>query len=68
VLRVLGRKEVTREDFEKNKEATRQAVLGLKQNLFLGSFLVGLEKARKTEIHYQNFLQVVSAVLERYGD
>ena len=68
VLRVLDRKEVTREDFEKNKETTRQALLGMKQNLFLGSFLSRLERERNTEINYQNFLQVVSAVLARYED
>jgi peptidyl-prolyl cis-trans isomerase D len=68
VLRVLDRKEVTREDFEKNKETTRQALLGMKQNTFLGSFLSKLEQERKTKINYQNYLQVVSAILARYED
>ena len=52
----------------KNKETTRQTLLGMKQNLFLGSFLSRLERERNTEINYQNFLQVVSAVLARYED
>ena len=68
VVRVLARKEVTREDFEKNKQTTRQTVLSLKQNTFLGSFLARLERERRTEVNYQNYLQVVSTVLARYED
>jgi peptidyl-prolyl cis-trans isomerase D len=68
VLRVLDRKEVTREEFEKNKETTRQTLLETKQNAFLGSFLARLERERNTEINYQNFLQVMSAVLARYEE
>jgi peptidyl-prolyl cis-trans isomerase D len=68
VLRVLARQEVTREDFEKNKEEMRSALLEMKRNLFLASYLSMVERERGTEVNYENFLQVVSSILSRYEE
>lgn len=68
VLRVLARQEVTREDFEKNKEEMRSALLEMKRNLFLGSYLSKVQRERGTEVNYENYLQVVSSILSRYED
>ncbi len=68
VLRVLARQEVTREDFDKNKEEMRSALLEMKRNLFLGSYLSKVQRERGTEVNYENYLQVVSSILSKYED
>lgn len=46
----------------------RSALLEMKRNLFLGSYLAKVERERGTEVNYENFLQVVSSILSKYGD
>jgi len=67
LLKVLSRKEVSREEFEKNKEKERENLLEAKRNKFLQSYLLKLEKERQVKIRYDLFLKVNSDVLSRYG-
>jgi len=66
VLRVLDRKQVTPQEFAEKETEARAALLENKRNLFLGSLLAKRMKEKGVRIEYNNFLQVVSAVLSRY--
>jgi len=67
LIRVLSRKEVNQEDFEKNKEKERENLLEAKRNKFLHSYLMKLRKERGVKIRYDLFLKTTSDVLSRYG-
>jgi peptidyl-prolyl cis-trans isomerase D len=68
LLRVLERKEGTKEEFEKTKAAETDQVLGLKKNKFLQSYLAKLRTDRGVKVRYDQFLQLTQDVLSRYDE
>ncbi|MFQ5720858.1 MAG: peptidyl-prolyl cis-trans isomerase, partial [Candidatus Aminicenantales bacterium] len=66
LLRVLSRKEVTREDFEKNKEEERKKLLEAKRNKFLQSYLYKLRNEMGVKIRYDVFLKINSDIMARF--
>jgi len=68
LLRVLERKEVSKQDLEKEKEAETNKLLEAKKNKFLHSYLAKLKDKKGVKIKYDLFLKVVSDVLSRYEE
>lgn len=66
VLQTLGRKEVTREDLEKEREKERESLLDLKRNKFFQSLYSKLREEKEVKTNYDLFLQINSDVLARY--
>jgi len=66
LLRVLGRKEVTRKDFEKNKNEQRKKLLEAKRNKFLQSYLYKLRNEMGVKIRYDLFLKINSDIMARF--
>ena len=66
LIKVLDRKEVTREDLEKNKETERQSLLEEKRNKFFLSYMTKLREEYRVEIKYDVFLRISSDVLSRF--
>lgn len=66
LLKVLDRKEVTREEFEKNIEAEREKLMEQKKNRFFHSTMVKLRQEKNVKINYDRFLQINSDILSRY--
>lgn len=67
VIRVLDRKEVTREDFEKEKETETENLLETKKNRFFASFLSKLREEKEVKIRYDLFLKTNSDILSRFS-
>lgn len=65
LLRVLDRKEVTHEDFEKNKKDERENLLESKRNKFLQSYLLKLRNEKGVKIKHDLFLKINSDILSR---
>jgi peptidyl-prolyl cis-trans isomerase D len=68
LIRVLDRKEVTSEDFEKNKKEEREKFLEMKKNKFFLSYLSKMRKKKNVKIKYDLFLKINTDVLSRYGE
>ncbi|MGB8953094.1 MAG: SurA N-terminal domain-containing protein [Candidatus Aminicenantales bacterium] len=68
LFRVLERKEVTREDLEKDKDAQKDKLLETKKNKFLQSYLAKLREEKGVKIKYDVFLKVTSDILSRYEE
>ncbi|MDH4196103.1 MAG: SurA N-terminal domain-containing protein [Candidatus Aminicenantes bacterium] len=66
LLRVLDRKTVTREDFDKVKATERTTLLEAQRNKFLQSYLVQAQQAKKVKVNYDLFLRLNSDILGRY--
>jgi parvulin-like peptidyl-prolyl isomerase len=66
LIRVLDRKEATKEDFEKEKETETANLLELKKNKFLQAYLTKLKAEKGVKIKYDLFLKVTQDVLSRY--
>lgn len=66
LMRVLDRKEVTREDLEKNKEEERESILQNERNKFLISYMAMQRKELGVNIKYDLFFKINSDVLSRY--
>ncbi len=66
LLRVLDRKEVTREDFETNKKEEKNTLLSEKQNKFLQSYLFKIRESKGVKIKYDLFLKINSDILSRF--
>lgn len=66
LIKILDRKTVTREDFEKDRKTEEDNLLEAKKNKFLHSFMMKLRKERGVKIKYDLFLKIVSDVLSRY--
>ena len=66
LVRVLDRKEVTQEEFEKNKEEERESLLQEKKNKFLQSYLYKLRNDKGVKIKYDLFLKINQDVLSRF--
>ncbi|MBN1224321.1 MAG: SurA N-terminal domain-containing protein [Candidatus Aminicenantes bacterium] len=66
LIRVLSRKEVTREDFQKNLEAERESQLEMKKNKLFASWMSQLRKDMGVKIRYDTFLKINSDILSRF--
>ncbi len=66
LLRVLDRKSVTREDFEKVKDTERTTLVESKRNKFLQSYLARAQEAKKVRVNYDLFLRLNADILSRY--
>jgi parvulin-like peptidyl-prolyl isomerase len=67
LVRVLDRKEVTREEFEKVKETEKENFLGSKKDKFFSSYLAKLQEDKEVKIRYDLFLKTNQDILSRYG-
>lgn len=66
MIKVLDRKEVTREDLEKDKKAEKESLLEEKRNKLFMSYLASLREEYKVEIKYDLFLKISSDILSRF--
>jgi hypothetical protein len=66
LLRVLERKEVSRADFEKDRESEKNTLLDTKRNKFLFSYLAKLREEKDVKVRYDLFLKLNSDLLSRY--
>jgi len=66
LLRVLERKEGTREEFEKEKETETGNVFEVKKNKFLQAYLAKRRVEKNVKVNYEPFLSVSQDVLSRY--
>jgi peptidyl-prolyl cis-trans isomerase D len=66
IMRVLERKEGTKEEFAKEKETETVNLLDLKKNKFLQSYLAKLRTEKGVKVNYSQFLQVTQDILSRY--
>ena len=67
LLRVLERTEVTRADFEENKETERQNYLDTKRNQIFASFYAKLREEKNVEPNYGLFLRINNELLGRFS-
>jgi peptidyl-prolyl cis-trans isomerase D len=68
LIRVQDRKEVTREEFEKNKEEERENLLQEKKNKFLQSYIFKLRNDKGVKIKYDLFLKINQDILSRFQE
>ncbi len=66
LVKILDRKEVTRQDFEKNRDEEKKNLLETKKNKFLASYLHKLRNEKGVQIKYDLFIKVNSDVLSRF--
>ena len=66
LIKVQDRKEVTREDLEKDKETEKQSLLEEKRSKFFLSYMTKLREEYRVEIKYDIFLKISSDVLSRF--
>jgi peptidyl-prolyl cis-trans isomerase D len=66
VFRVLGRKEVTREEFEKVRTTERENLAEQEKNKFLQSYLAKAREEKKVRINEDTYLRLTNDVLSRY--
>ena len=66
LLRVLERKEVNREEFEKNKQTELSNYLQTKKNKFLQATINKLREEKEVKINYNLFMQVNNDILSRF--
>ncbi len=67
IFRVLERKEVIREEYEKVKAAERDGLLEQKQNKFLSSYMAKARDEKKVRINYDTFVRLNNDILARYS-
>ena len=67
MFRVLEKKEVTKEEFEKNKATERDTLLEQKKNKFLQSYMATAREEKKVRINYDTFLRLNSDILSRFS-
>lgn len=65
LIRALVRKEVTREDFDKNKETEKETLLEQKKSKFFQSCLLKMREEKGVKIRYELFLKINSDVISR---
>jgi peptidyl-prolyl cis-trans isomerase D len=66
LVKVLERKDASREEFEKNKETEMNNLLETKKNKFLVSYIDRLRQEKNIKINYNLFMQINSDILSRY--
>jgi peptidyl-prolyl cis-trans isomerase D len=67
IFRVLEKKEVTREEFDKVKATEQGTLLEQKKNKFLQSYMAKAREEKKVRINYDTFLRLNNDVLSRYS-
>lgn len=67
LIRPLGRKEVTKEEFETEKETERENLLEMKKNKFFQSYLSKIQENKGVRIKYDLLLKINSDVLSRFA-
>jgi len=67
LVRILDRKEVTREEFEAAKETEKENFLEMKKNKFFSSYLAKLQEDKEVKIRYDLFLKTNQGILSRFG-
>jgi len=67
LIRVLDRKEVTEDDFQKNLNSERETQLETKKNRFFASCLFKLREDKGVKIRYDVFLKINSDILSRFA-
>ncbi len=67
LVRILDRKEVTQDDFEKDKDEERENLLEVKRNKFFQSYILKIREEHEVKIKYDLFLQINSDVLSRFA-
>lgn len=67
IIKVLDRKEATKEEFEEEKESFRENYLEMKKNKFFSSYMARLREEKQVRIKYDLFLKINSDVLSRFG-
>ncbi len=68
ILRVLARKEVSRADFDKQKDKEMDTLLSDEGNKVLTSYLVKLREEKGVKVNYKAFIQVQSDILSRFSE
>ena len=66
LIRVLERKEASREEFEKNRQTELTNLLEAKRNRFLQAYLDKLRGEKNVKVNYNLFMQVNNDILSRY--
>jgi hypothetical protein len=66
LMRILERKEASREEFEKNRESEQTNYLEAKKNRFLQAFLDKLREQKEVKVNYNLFAQVNADILSRF--
>ena len=66
LVRVLERKEASREEFEKNRQTELTNFLEAKKNRFLQAYLDRLRGEKDVKINYNLFMQVNNDILSRF--
>jgi peptidyl-prolyl cis-trans isomerase D len=66
IFRVLDRKEVTREEFEKVKATERATLLEQKKNEFLQSYMARAQEEKKLKINVEAYQRQTEDILSRY--
>jgi len=66
LVRVLDRKEASREEFEKNKQTELTNFLEAKKNRFLQAYIDKLRSERAVKVNYNLFMQVNNDILSRF--
>jgi len=67
LLRVLDRKEVTKEDLQKNLDSERESQLENKKNRLFASWILQLRENKGVKIRYDVFLKINSDILSRFA-
>jgi peptidyl-prolyl cis-trans isomerase D len=67
LVRVLDRKEVTREEFDEVKQTEKETYLESKKNKFFSSYLAKLQEDKEVKIRYDLFLKTNQDILSRFG-
>jgi peptidyl-prolyl cis-trans isomerase D len=67
IFRVLDRKSIVKEDFEKAKATERDTLLEQKRSKFLQSYIMRVREEKKVKINYNLFLKLNNDILSRYA-
>ncbi len=67
LIRILDRKEVTKEDFQENLSSEKETQLETKKNKFFASFMSKLREDKGIKIRYDVFLKINSDILSRFA-
>lgn len=68
VIRVLNRKEVTRDDFTKERKTEKENLLEAEKNKFFQSLLLKLREEKGVKIKYDLFLKINQDILSRFTE
>jgi peptidyl-prolyl cis-trans isomerase D len=66
IFRVLGRKETSRADFDKNKATEGETLLDQKKNKFLQSFMAQAREEKKVRVNSDLYLKMTNELLSKY--